>query len=317
MKKRNPFELLGQTVEPGKSGRFNLEVAKLHTNTPIQVPVIVQHAKKEGPVLLLLAGSHGDEINGIEVVRKIIKRGWNKPTTGTVICIPVYNIFGFLNLRREFPDGRDLNRSFPGTKNGSLASQFAYHFMTEIAPKVDIIIDFHTGAAQRSNYPQTRCEFKHKKSLELCKIFGAPFILNSSLISKSIRASMHKMGKDYILFEGGKSNRTDPEIVKAGIIGVQRVMTHLGIKQFPNATVSEAPILLNSSKWLRAPSSGMLTLKIKNGTFVEKGTVLASIADPYGRLERSVKATSSGYIINVNETPLVNKGDAIFHIGNE
>lgn len=318
MAKRKSFNLLGEVVAPGKSGRFNLEVAKLHTNTPIQVPVIVQHARREGPVLLLLAGAHGDEINGIEIVRRIIKNGWNKPQAGTVICIPVYNIFGFLNLRREFPDGRDLNRSFPGTKNGSLASQFAYHFMTEIAPKVDIVLDFHTGAAQRSNYPHTRCDFKNKETLSLCKAFGAPFVLNSGLVSKSIRAALTKMGKQYILFEGGKANRTDEAIVEVGVNGVKNIMNHFKMRSFNLTESDENPqLLLKSSKWIRASNSGMLTLRVENGTWVERGTILATIADPYGKFERSVKASKAGYIINVNETPLVNKGDAVFHLAFE
>jgi predicted deacylase len=316
-KKRAAFKILGQSIEPGKSARINLDVAKLHTSTPIQVPVIVHHAKKPGPVLLLLAGAHGDEINGIEIVRKIIKRGWNKPEAGTVVCIPVYNIFAFLNLSREFPDGRDLNRSFPGALNGSLASQFAFHFMRGIAPHVDIIIDFHTGGGQRSNFQQTRCDFKDEKNLLLCKAFGAPFILHSPLINKSLRAEMHKMNKTYILFEGGKANRTNPDVVNAGVLGVQNIMTHLGMRNFKLEKSVVNPVLLNSSKWLRAPNSGMLAVKIKNGDYIEKGDLLARIGDPYGTYERSFKSPSSGYIINVNESPLVNRGDAIFHLASE
>src|SRR5690554_7256496 len=189
MKKQKPFELLGETIAPGKTARITLEVAKLHTNTPIQIPVIVSHATKVGPTLLLLAGLHGDEINGIEAVRRIVKKGWHKPNHGTVICIPVFNIFGFLNLSREFPDGRDLNRMFPGTKNGSLASQFAYIFMKDIAPLTDVIIDFHTGSSQRNNYPQTRCDFNDEASKALCRVFAAPFTIDSSVIAKSIRSA--------------------------------------------------------------------------------------------------------------------------------
>ena len=313
--KRKPFKLLGEYIEPGKGGRLNLEVAKLHTNTPIQIPVLVQHAKKEGPVLLLLAGSHGDEVNGTEIVRQIIKKGWNKPTSGTVICIPVFNIFAFLNLSREFPDGRDLNRSFPGTKNGSLASQFAYHFMSEIAPYVDIVIDFHTGAVQRNNFPQTRCDPKEKESMELCEVFGAPILLHSNLISKTLRASIQKLGTRYILFEGGKANRLDEKVISAGIIGVQRVMKHLGMRDFKVNFREEDIVYIKESSWLRAPNSGMLRLNVMNGAFVEKGTQLATVSDPYGNFERSVKAPRDGYVFCVNESPLVTKGDAIFHIG--
>ncbi len=315
--KRSSFKLLGEVIEPGRGGRLNLEVAKLHTNTPIQVPVIVQHAKKEGPVVLLLAGAHGDEVNGTEIVRRIIKRGWNKPSSGTIICIPVYNIFGFLNLTREFPDGRDLNRSFPGTKNGSLASQFAYHFMHEIAPFVDVIIDFHTGAVQRNNFPQTRCDMKYTASVELCKTFGAPILLSSSLIAKTLRASMHKLNKDYVLFEGGKANRLDERVIQSGLLGVQRVLKHLGMKDFKVEQPKEELIFISESAWLRAPNSGMLRLRIENGAFVEKGVLLATISDPYGNFERSVKAPRTGYIFCVNETPLVTKGDAIFHLGKQ
>ena len=311
--KVSSFTILGQKVEPGKGSRFTLEIAKLHTNTPIQIPVIVQHAKKKGPVLLLIAALHGDEINGTEIVRQVIKKGWNKPETGTVICMPVFNIFGFLNLSRELPDKRDLNRVFPGTKNGSLASQFAYHFMTEIAPKVDIVIDFHTGSIQRNNFPQTRCDFNNPRSKELCRSFGAPFMLNSSLIAKSIRTTMQRMGKDYILFEGGKANRIDQNIVNHGVLGIKRLMSEIGIRKF-NTEQKEVKEL-NYSNWLRSPNSGILNLKIENGTFVKKGLVLASISDPYGNFEKNIKSTRDGYVICVNESPVVNKGDAVIHIG--
>lgn len=315
MKKRESFFLLDTEIKPGKGASVTLEVAKLHTNTPIQIPVIVQHARKEGPTLLLLAGLHGDEVNGTEVVRRMIKKGWHKPNHGTVICIPVFNIFGFLNLSREFPDGRDLNRSFPGTKNGSLASQFAYIFMKDIAPLVDVIIDYHTGASQRNNYPQTRCDFRYEETKRLCEVFGAPFNLDSKLIKKSIRHSVTKIGKQYILFEGGKSNRIDDFVIDEAIEGTKRIMTELGIRYFETEPTNRETIEINESKWIRASSSGVLNLRIKNGQLVDRGTILATIADPYGKFERSVKAPYSGYIFNVNETPLVNKGDALFHIG--
>ena len=315
MKKRKPFELLGNSIAPGKTARLTLEVAKLHTNTPIQIPVIVSHATKAGPTLLLLAGLHGDEINGIEAVRRIIKKGWHKPNHGTVICIPVFNIFGFLNLSREFPDKRDLNRMFPGAKNGSLASQFAYIFMKEIAPLTDVIIDFHTGSSQRNNFPQTRCNFGDKASRELCDVFAAPFTIDSAVLAKSIRSAVTKLGKRYILFEGGKANRIDNFVVEQAIDGALRVMQHLGIRYFETESRIKRSYIIKKSKWIRASSSGVLNLRIKNGQYVDKGTILATISDPYGKFERSVKSPYNGLIFNVNEMPLVNKGDALFNIG--
>ena len=146
--------ILGQDIAPGKHYELNLSVAKLHTSTPVQIPIIVDRAKIDGPTVVLMAGMHGDEINGVEIIRRIIRKKYNKPIVGTIICIPIFNIFGFLNLKRELPDGRDLNRSFPGSLTGSLASQFAYQFITEIAPVTDVLIDYHTGAVQRNNFPK-------------------------------------------------------------------------------------------------------------------------------------------------------------------
>ncbi len=313
---RKKLIILGHEILPGKGAELNLDVAKLHTSTPIQVPVIVQRAKEDGPVLLLMAGMHGDEINGMEIVRRMIRKGWNKPTAGTIICIPVFNIFGFLNVSRELPDGRDLNRSFPGSQSGSLASQFAFHFMKEIAPKVDYVIDFHTGSAQRSNAPQVRCVFNSLESLELARVFNPPFIINSSFIPKSVRESMKKMGKSILLFEGGKTNSINEDIIKEGLDGIKRVMDYLSFRSFKTDNdENRIPLFIQSSKWIRASHSGMLRVFVKNGAKIEKGEVLGVISDPFGKIERKIKSPIDGYVFCVNETPVVNKGDAIFHVG--
>ncbi|MCE2711493.1 MAG: succinylglutamate desuccinylase/aspartoacylase family protein [Cryomorphaceae bacterium] len=316
--RQKKFVILGEEIHPGKEVDLNLDVAMLHTRTPIQVPVIVRRAKLEGPTVLLMAGLHGDEINGVEIVRKLIQDKMHIPDTGTIICLPVFNIFGFLNMKRELPDGRDLNRSFPGTKTGSLASQFAYHFMKEIAPHVDYIIDFHTGAAQRSNYPQIRCVLSDEESFTLAKIFNPPFILNSSYISKTVREAVRARGKRMLLFEGGKANSMDKLVIEEGISGVKRILNHLGVKKIKlDHTNERSPIVLSESKWMRSPNSGMFQVERKNGTYVKRGEQIAMITDPFGKYERKIRASMSGYIICVNESPVVYKGDAIIHIGKE
>jgi uncharacterized protein len=310
------FTILGTEILPGKGAQLSMNVAKLHTHTPVQVPVIVERALKDGPVLLLMAGMHGDEINGMEIIRRVIRKGWNKPSSGTIICIPVFNIFGYLNVMRMLPDGRDLNRSFPGTKNGSLASQFAYHFMKEIAPNVDYVIDFHTGAVQRNNAPQIRCVMTDRSSMELARIFNPPFIVHSRYISKSVREAMNKRGKKILLFEGGKTNYIDEEVVKEGLYGIQRILDHLSMRSFKaDFHTDREPVLIKSAKWLRAPNSGVFLPSVKNGEEVAVGTVLGIVTDPYGREERKVRSTMKGWVFCVNESPLVNRGDAIFHIG--
>jgi uncharacterized protein len=308
--------ILGKEILPGKGAQLNLDVAKLHTSTPILVPVIVERAKIDGPTVLLMAGLHGDEINGIEIIRRVIRKKFNKPLKGTIICLPVFNIFGFLNVKRELPDGRDLNRSFPGSENGSLAAQFAFHFMKEIIPHVDYVIDFHTGASQRNNFPQIRCEFTNEKSVELGEIFNPPFILNSSQISKTIRESVVKLNKQMLLFEGGKANNIEEFVVEEGLNGVKRFLQYLEMRTFKiDISKDRAPIFIKESKWLRSPNSGMFQTIAKNGSKVEKGEIIGLITDPFGKIERKIKSPNEGYIICLNESPVVYKGDAIFHIG--
>lgn len=316
MIKHKKLVILGHEILPGKGAELNLDVAKLHTSTPIQVPVIVHRAKNDGPTLLLMAGMHGDEINGMEIIRRVIRKGWNKPNAGTVICIPVFNIFGFLNVSRELPDGRDLNRSFPGSNTGSLASQFAYHFMKEIAPVVDYVIDFHTGASQRNNFSQIRCVFSDEQSLRLAQVFNPPFIIHSSYISKSIRESMNKRGKKILLFEGGKTNSIEEKAVNEGLDGIKRMLEHLQMRSFKfDNSLNREPIYIKNSRWVRASHAGMFCLLVENGAQVTVGTVLGIITDPFGKIERKVKSPINGFVFCVNETPVVNKGDALFHVG--
>lgn len=310
------FTILGKEIKRGERAFLELEVAKLHTRNSIRVPVIVERAKKEGPTLLLMSGVHGDEVNGIAIVRNIIRKKYNKPKSGMIICIPVFNVFGFLNLRREFPDGRDLNRMFPGYLNGSLASQFAYRFTKEIAPKVDYVIDFHSGGADRSNFPQIRCVTKEEESLQLARIFNAPFILNSEYISKSVRDTIRNLGKTILLFEGGKSNDLDEEVISCGVEGAVNVMKYLGL-QDGDLELKQTPVVIPRAQWLRAPNSGMFQLRVTNGSWVVKKQILGEITDPYGDYEKKVFAPFDCYVFCVNTAPMVHKGDALFHVSLE
>ena len=203
------LDILGKKVGLGESAKLSFNVAKLHTQNSIDVPIIIERAKKPGPTVLITAGIHGDEVNGVEIVRQIISKGINKPKKGTIICIPVINVFGFIHMDREFPDGRDLNRVFPGIKGGSLASRVAFKLVTEIIPHADFIIDFHTGGAGRFNAAQIRI-IKNEPSLkEMANIFAPPFVLYSKNIDKSFRKTCHKLEVPILLFEGGKSFHID------------------------------------------------------------------------------------------------------------
>ncbi|GHA36127.1 succinylglutamate desuccinylase [Salinimicrobium marinum] len=312
----NVLELLGKRISPGKGATINFNMAKLYTATSVEVPIIIERAKKPGPVVLITAGIHGDEINGVEVVRQLIVREINKPAIGTVICIPIINVFGFLNMTREFPDGRDLNRVFPGSKNGSLASRFAYQFVQKILPVADFCMDFHTGGASRFNAPQIRIVKGDQEALKYARIFNAPFTILSKTITKSYRETCSKHGKSVLLFEGGKSNNSNKDIARSGVEGAMRILHHLDMlkQKFEVPDPKGETVVIENSSWMRAKYSGLLHVKIPCGKHVEKGEYIAIITDPYGKLRHKVKAPNEGYIINVNESPIVYQGDAIFHL---
>lgn len=310
------MKILNELVLPGETKTINLEIAKFHTATKLKIPIIVSRAKLDGPTVLLSSGLHGDELNGIDIVRQIIFKKINVPKRGTIICIPVINIFGFINKTREFPDGRDLNRVFPGSKSGSLASRFAYHIVNYILPFVDYVIDFHAGGQSRFNAAQLRVAPGNEELETLATIFQPPFLLYSNNIAGSFRSACSKRGIKALLFEGGKSMDINENISTLGIEGAMRFLKHFDMLRdsFQTNVPTDKMITITSSAWIRAKVSGLLIDQIAVNSFVKKGAVLASIADPYGKEVAVIKAPHEGYIINVNDAPIVYQGDAIFHI---
>ena len=317
--KSDILHILGESIPLGESKEINFNVAKLHTTTSVEVPVIIERSKKHGPTILITAGIHGDEVNGVEIVRQIIAKGINKPKRGTIICIPVINIFGFLHMDREFPDGRDLNRMFPGTKSGSLASRVAFKLIHEIVPQVDLILDFHSGGSDRFNAAQIRIVNDDSALEELARVFGAPFVLFSKNLNKSFRNTCYKLGIPMLLFEGGKSFHFDTNITNTGVNGIKRVLNHLDMlhTRFKISKPKKHCIFISESKWIRAKYSGMFRASAQINEAVNKGDVIGHITDPFGKFHHFVKAENSGYIFNVNQAPIVYKGDALFHISTQ
>lgn len=319
MSEKEVLEILGEKVALGESKTVRFNMAKLHTQNRIDAPVIIERSKTPGPTVLITAGIHGDEVNGVEIVRQIIAKGINKPKKGTIICIPVINVFGFIHMDREFPDGRDLNRVFPGSKKGALASRVAHKLMTEIVPHADLILDFHTGGADRFNAAQIRIVKGEVILDELANIFGAPFIIYSKNLNKSFRNTCYKLGIPMLLFEGGKSFHIDNTITNTGVNGAKRVLNHLEMlnSKFRVSKPKKTCVTISESKWIRANYSGMFKAAIAINSKVKKGDVLGHITDPYGSFNHFVKAPNDGYIFNVNQSPLVYQGDAIFHISTQ
>lgn len=306
--------IAGHRIKPGEEKMVSLSIAKLPSRTPIDTPIIVSRSEKDGPTLLLLAGLHGDEINGVEILRQLIVRKLNRPDVGTTICIPVMNIYGFINYSREVPDGKDINRSFPGSAKGSLASLMAYHVMKDILPIIDFGVDFHTGGAHRANYPQVRCLLDDPVNRELATAFNPPFILDSKYREKSLRKMAGKHNKRIIVYEAGESQRFDELAINEGIAGARRLMKHLGMAATA-PEVKREPVVLHKSAWLRAHTAGIFHASVTNGAWVKKNQRVGTITDPFGEFEVKLKAPASGYVIGLNHNPVTNHGDALLHIG--
>lgn len=306
--------IAGTDIKLGENVKIDLNVARLPSYSMVNIPVHIYRGKEDGPVLLLMAGMHGDEVNGIEIIRRMVVDKTIFPTKGSLIVIPILNIYGFLNYSREVPDGKDVNRSFPGSNRGSLASRIAYLFMKEIFPHIDYGIDFHTGGGSRSNYPQIRCKVDIESHYQLAKIFGAPFILNAKLRDKSLRKEATLKGKPIIVYEAGESQRLDKFSIEQGILGTLRVMNHLGICDV-SVSKADKSIEFNSSSWIRAHRSGLFRAFIEPGENVIRNQVIGSITDPFGDMEYKIKSKESGFVVGLSHSPVVSQGDALIHIG--
>lgn len=305
----------GETIAPGEQKLVQLNIARLPTGTLIDIPVHVFNGKKPGPTVLIQAGLHGDEINGVETLRRLLQDDFFTVKRGAVVVVPILNIFGFIHFSRDVPDGKDVNRSFPGSRNGSLASRIAHTYTEQILPQVDYGIDLHTGGSQRHNHPQVRYTTDDVKSKELAEVFGAPFYFASRLITGSFRKAMFKMGVPTMVYEAGESMRFDENAIATGVKGIQNVLTHLGMLPKGTGTPSAPSIHLDQTRWVRAPRAGMFIPQVKNGQKVEKGQIMGLVADTYAKKNKKVKAAFEGHVLCVNHQAVVNQGDALFHLG--
>lgn len=306
--------IAGQEIKPGEFKEININIARLPSHTVIDTPIYVSRALEDGPTLALMAGMHGDEINGMEIVRRILDGGLNRTKRGTVVCIPIINVYGFLNFSREVPDGKDVNRSFPGHKSGSLASRVAYNLTHQVIPFIDYGVDFHTGGAMRTNYPQVRAMLSNEKNHELAHAFSAPFTIDSSFRPNSLRKEASKKGKNIIVYEAGESLRFDLHGIEEGVDGTLRLMKHLNMIDWAPEPKEQNRIIWSSS-WVRGKHAGLFQPNVACGQLIHKGEWVGTITDPFGEFKEQIKAPETAYVIGLNNSPVINAGDALMHLG--
>lgn len=312
---REPFELGTESVLPGQRRTVDLPVSVLSDHTPVTMSAHVIHGRKPGPVMFVSAAIHGDEVIGVEIVRRLLRAATLSRLAGTLIAVPIVNTFGFLNQSRYLPDRRDLNRVFPGVPHGSLAARLAHIFMEEVVLRCDVGIDLHSAAVGRENLPQIRLTPGNARLRELGEAFAAPVTLTSKTRDGSLRLEAERAGVDVLLYEAGEGLRFDEFAARAGVAGILRVMANLGMiapRGVPK--IRGSSVLCDKSGWVRAPSGGLLRTLKGSGEWVEAGTVLGVISDPFGELDAEVIAEEAGILIGRTNLPVVNEGDALFHI---
>ncbi len=312
--RRVPFSIGELRIQSGKTGIGELPIARLVTGTQVALPLRVLHGIHDGPIVWLSAAVHGDEIAGVEIIRRATAALNPKNMRGTVLTVPIVNAHGFLTGDRYLPDRRDLNRSFPGSANGSLAGRVAHLFMSEIVARCDVGIDLHTGSDNRSNLPQIRADLDHAETRRLAEAFGAPLMLHAPLRDGSLRGAATAADSTVLLYEGGEANRFDSFAIKTGTAGVLRVLAKLGIAD-DIATPPEVPTVESrSSSWVRARKTGIMLMNAELGDRVERGQPIAIIRDAVGTRVGKIAAHRDGIIIGLRKHPLVNQGDAVAHI---
>ena len=310
------FDIAGETLQPGENRTIALPATQFYTNTPVTIPIHVINGRKPGPRLFVCAAIHGDEINGVEIIRRLMKQSTLKRLKGTLVAIPIVNIHGFVQETRYLPDRRDLNRCFPGSAKGSLAARMANIFMTEIVSRCTHGIDLHTGAIHRSNMPQIRANLDDEETLRMARAFSVPVLLNSSLRDGSLREAANELGIPMLLYEAGEALRFDEMSIRAGLRGILRVMREIGMLPKPARPYREPRqvSIARGSSWVRAANSGIVRFLVPLGAAVNKGQSLGYIYDPFGEGETRILSPWDGIVIGRVNNPLIYEGDALFHI---
>ena len=311
---RAPFEINGVMAPAGKLTQVELRLARLPTGMWMSLPVGVLHGKHEGPVIWVSAAIHGDELNGVPIIRHLLDAIDPRRLSGTVLAVPVVNVQGLIQESRYLPDRRDLNRCFPGSKRGSSAAQLANLFMTEIVARCELGLDLHTGSGGRTNLPQLRCDLDEPGTLRLAREFGAPVLLHSRLRDGSLRAAARELDKIVLVYEAGEASRFSLRAIEIGVEGTLRVMQSLGMIEDVVAPPKVAPRISRASSWARARRTGFCEMTVRLGTEVAEGESVAVVFDALGRDRSPVKAKHHGIVIGHVTSPLVHRGDAVAHI---
>lgn len=309
------FEFLGHKFSKKEDKTIQFQIPSFYGMLDTQIPIHIRHSGKKGPVVLVTSLIHGDEINGMRIAQYIINSKRFKILKGTLIIVPIVNLYGFLNKTRYLPDRKDLNRFFPGSTKGSFGSRFADHILQNIGLKADIILDLHSGGVGRYNIPQIRCDFKTQNISDLLDEIEIPLIVNSSIRDGSFREALFEAGKTCLVFEGGEGLRFDAKITKHGVNFISSVLKFYGMISGKNLKEVKEKLIINKTRWIRAPKSGIVVNKFKIGKIVKKNHEFGEVKNIEGQTVSKILSQADGIVLGMHMNPLVMSGDALYHVG--
>ena len=309
------MEIQNTIIEPGESAVVRIPAGRLPSGNQIQIKAHIFRSDAEGPCVLVLAGVHGDEVNGVEILRRALAQEmFGQLRCGSVIAIPILNVYSFNNFSRQVPDGKDVNRSFPGSRNGSLASRVARTLSKKVLPLIDFGVDFHTGGRNHFNYPQIRYSPGDDLARQLARQFSAPYTLAKKPIARSLRKVAGEMNKAILIYEGGENQRLDEFSIEEGLAGLRRLLHARGLLEHSKDAAARMGELQHTT-WVRASRAGIFQAGRLAGHAVLKGEVIGLISDPYGDDSLPVRAPRDGHLLGHTNAPLISQGDALFHLG--
>ncbi len=304
----------GVVVAPGSRQLLELPIARLTTGSWASLPVAVVHGREPGKRLWLDAAIHGDELNGMEIIRQVLQLITPEKLAGTVIAVPIVNVFGFLTRTRYLPDRRDLNRSFPGSREGSLAARLAHLFLREVVGRCEYGIDLHTGSLHNTNLPQIRANLADPEIRRCAEAFAAPLMFHAKTRAGSLRAAAGQQGKRILVYEAGEPMRFNRQAIDHGVQGVMRVLSALGMWREPVPPPAQPTIVASETRWTRARRSGILHLRVELGQRVKRNQVMGVISDVFLEEKHQIRASFDGLVIGHTKNPLINQGDALVHV---
>lgn len=313
--KNTIITICNEAIQPGEKANLALQMPEQYSCAPLYMPIKVIHGKQAGPCLLIFATINGNEMNGLEVVNRLVNQIDPKDLKGTLIAVPVLNVYGLTHYPKVLPSGLNLNHCFPGQSTGNYGERIAHIFTEELIKKADYCIELQTGAVNHNILPQIYCNFENQKTKELAKAFQTPVITNVLLNGNTLRQTTESLNIPLIVYQAGEAMRFDENAINLGLEGSKNIMRTVGMLSDEKPVTEFNPVFSQDEDWLIAHKGGIMHVHVELGQSISKGDILGTITDPFSSdLEEKIKATQDGIIVGINMTPIIHEGLSIFKV---